>query len=474
MIDKNGLFFLENGIAAPLCKVWLVSLLIGWSSLVFGQKTMNLNSVEFRKETLGSNLSKLAAFYKKKIVSQDICYDAYLKVSTDFDSIIFRCNKDIGSDDIVRVINHLNSINKEYRDAQDCFTEDVSEQKKILLEELRKQKFPRNMWNPTTTEESSNKWYSKLFCFALCTLLIYLLLARTIQSYQKITIPNIIRQLREDFRKFGKNYLIPIIYFLFAVYQFIKKLIAELFIPVGVEEPLNNRQNNNGKVETHARRDKKEAERLANIERDKKETERLANLERDKKEAERLANIERDKKETERLANIERDRKEAERLANIERDKKEAERLANIKRDRKEAERLANLERDRKEAERLANLERDKKEAERLAKLKPFFMPVPSGERLFFDGNRFANYSVGRTTYKFFPKNEHEAEFEFYEEASSFAIDKPQTHIEPACEPLNARDNSAKGIKTKRRGIVFLEADGTWRVEEKAKIEYIY
>ena len=101
-------------------------------------------------------------------------------------------------------------------------------------------------------------------------------------------------------------------------------------------------------------------------------------------------------------------------------------------------------------------------------------MPVPSGECLFFDSNRFSNYYAGRTMYKFFPKNEREAEFEFYEEASGFAIDKPQTHIEPACEPINARDNSAIGIRTKRKGIAYLETDGTWRVKPKAQIEYLY
>jgi hypothetical protein len=478
MVSKNEFFFVKNWITMPLSKVWqVIFLLTIWSNVVVGQRKVNLNNEVFRNETVGSNFYRIAQYHGSKITRQSECYEAHLNIFTHFNEILPMCFKDIGEDEMNIVINGLDEIIKERNFAQECFLEDFSEQKK-KLEELQKKYFPANKNNSTFNRErrekrggdskvGSNEWYGEPIYPVLCVLLLFIFWRSINNSPQKNYLKYKIIHLRENFRKSGKKYLLPII-------DLIKKLIwrpdkreVEVLIKLDVDRK---------KVDWLAKldADEKETERLANLKRDKKEDERLAIIERDKREVERLANMERDKKEAERVAIVERDKKEAERVAIVERDKKEAERVAIIERDKKEAERVAIIERDKKETERLAIIERDKKETERLAKLKPFFMPVPSGERLFFDGNRFPNYSAGRTTYKFTPKNDREATFEFCEEASSFAIDKPQTHIEPACEPLNARDNSAKGIKTRRNGIAFLEADGTWRVEEKAKIEYIY
>ena len=104
-----------------------------------------------------------------------------------------------------------------------------------------------------------------------------------------------------------------------------------------------------------------------------------------------------------------------------------------------------------------------------------FYLPIPSVDRVFSDNNRFTKYQSGRTVYCFFVNNitDTEAEFELCEEASIFAIDKPQSHIETACDPTNERDNSAKRIETTVKGKAQLVGD-IWCVSEKAKIKYHY
>ena len=115
--------------------------------------------------------------------------------------------------------------------------------------------------------------------------------------------------------------------------------------------------------------DRKERERLAQLEAERKEHERLAKLETDRKEYERLAQLEADRKERERLAQLKADKKEHERLAKLEADKKEQEHLAKLETDKKEQERLAQIETDKKEKARLARLEAKRKEEERLKQL---------------------------------------------------------------------------------------------------------
>ncbi len=159
--------------------------------------------------------------------------------------------------------------------------------------------------------------------------------------------------------------------------------------------------------------------------------------------------------------------------------KREDEIAANLIQQKKEQEEVQ-----RKEQERLVDernrLEKQKQEAalkEKEHSKIEFFLPIPSADRIFSNNNRFTLYQSGRTFYRFFVSSttDTEAEFELCEEASKFAIDKPQSHIEPACEPTNERDNSAKRIVTidNGRGKALLDGD-IWRVIEKAKIRYDY
>ena len=103
-----------------------------------------------------------------------------------------------------------------------------------------------------------------------------------------------------------------------------------------------------------------------------------------------------------------------------------------------------------------------------------FYMSIPKGENVFSNENRSRVYINGRTVYLFSLLSDTQAQFEFCTDATAVAIDKPQTHITPACDPQNARDINAKSITTTEKGIANLDTDtNVWIVEKKAKIEYV-
>jgi hypothetical protein len=164
----------------------------------------------------------------------------------------------------------------------------------------------------------------------------------------------------------------------------------------------------------------------------------------------------------------------------LDKKKKQDEELNNHAQYKKEQEEKQKNEREEQAriVEEQSRLEKQKAASQKEEQTKiEFFLSIPSADCIFSNNNRLPNYQSGRTFYRFFVNNltDTEAEFEICEEASTFAIDKPQSHIEPACEPTNERDNSAKRIVTinNGRGKARLEGD-IWRVIEKAKIRYDY
>ena len=81
---------------------------------------------------------------------------------------------------------------------------------------------------------------------------------------------------------------------------------------------------------------------------------------------------------------------------------------------------------------------------------------------------------VGQSFYEFTINAEGTAAtFKFWDnpDAVKYAIDKPHSHIEPACDSLNVHDSYATKITTVEVGRAELQ-DNKWIVKSKAKIRY--
>ena len=129
-------------------------------------------------------------------------------------------------------------------------------------------------------------------------------------------------------------------------------------------------------------------------------------------------------------------------------------------------------ERTKEVALKKAEEEKAKAAAEAAKTIPAFYLSIPSGDGFFSNDNRIPSYRNGNTFYRFYLLSDTEAEFEFCSEATTFAIDQPETHIFRACDQLNTRPDKAKGIATETRGTARLEGD-KWVITEKAKIKYL-
>lgn len=103
------------------------------------------------------------------------------------------------------------------------------------------------------------------------------------------------------------------------------------------------------------------------------------------------------------------------------------------------------------------------------------YLSLPMNEMIFNNASRSPVPMIGQSFYEFFiSKDGMTATFKFWNnpDAVKHAIDKPHSHIEPACEPINARDSYATRIVTEKDGYAVLE-DNKWIVKTKAKIKYL-
>ena len=151
--------------------------------------------------------------------------------------------------------------------------------------------------------------------------------------------------------------------------------------------------------------------------------------------------------------------------------KKAENEAAALKKAEEEKEVLKSQEQERKTLEK-AKEEKAKAAAEAAKTIPAFYLSIPSGDGFFSNDNRIPSYRNGNTFYRFYLLSDTEAEFEFCSEATTFAIDQPETHIFRACDQLNTRPDKAKGIATETRGTARLEGD-KWVITEKAKIKYL-
>ena len=103
------------------------------------------------------------------------------------------------------------------------------------------------------------------------------------------------------------------------------------------------------------------------------------------------------------------------------------------------------------------------------------FLSLPMNERVFSNASKSSVPIIGQTFYIFsINANEITASFEFWNnpDAIKYAIDKPYSHIEPACDSLNVHNSYANQIVTVEKGQAVLE-DNKWIVKTKAKIKYL-
>ncbi len=103
------------------------------------------------------------------------------------------------------------------------------------------------------------------------------------------------------------------------------------------------------------------------------------------------------------------------------------------------------------------------------------YLSLPMNEMIFNNASKSPVPMIGQSFYEFYIDNDGQtATFKFWDniEAVKHAIDKPHSHIEPACEPVNARDSYATRIFTEKDGFAVLE-DNKWIVKTKAKIKYL-
>ena len=102
------------------------------------------------------------------------------------------------------------------------------------------------------------------------------------------------------------------------------------------------------------------------------------------------------------------------------------------------------------------------------------YLSLPMNEMIFNNASKSLVAMVGQSFYEFTINAEGTtATFKFWNnpDAVKHAIDKPHSHIEPACEPQNARDSYATKITTVEVGHAELQ-DNKWIVTSKAKIRY--
>ncbi len=103
------------------------------------------------------------------------------------------------------------------------------------------------------------------------------------------------------------------------------------------------------------------------------------------------------------------------------------------------------------------------------------YLSLPMNELIFNNASKSSVAMVGQSFYEFSINTDGtSATFKFWNNADAVkhAIDKPHSHIEPACEPINARDSYATQIVTVEPGVAVLE-DNKWMVKSKAKIKYV-
>ncbi len=106
-----------------------------------------------------------------------------------------------------------------------------------------------------------------------------------------------------------------------------------------------------------------------------------------------------------------------------------------------------------------------------------FYMSSPSQEACFLNSGRTENFMARRSFYRFFSFTNGEAHFEFCNDLNiiNLAFERPHTIILMACNEIAGHTKEPKEIITLRRGrAIFDEKSDSWRVIEKAEIEYHY
>jgi hypothetical protein len=101
----------------------------------------------------------------------------------------------------------------------------------------------------------------------------------------------------------------------------------------------------------------------------------------------------------------------------------------------------------------------------------PFYMPFPKIDGSFPVSS--ARITQSNSCYKFYPKDNLQAEFElsYNSEMLGRLLNSVEIYIEPACESINSVDFGALQISNIERGEAIRHGN-TWKVIKKAKIKY--